>query len=71
MPSSNITPPSSLSLLQALTTAMTRYKAEHGKALLFRGMRYLDVMCWQKDAAEEASRGRARDAMQRRARRAL
>ena len=37
-----------LSGSQVLTTAMTRYKAQHGKALMFRGMRYLDVMRWQK-----------------------
>jgi len=56
---------------QALTTAMTRYKAQHGKALMFRGMRYLDVMRFQRFFQEENSKQKARDAMLRRARRAL
>jgi hypothetical protein len=56
---------------QALTTAMTRYKAQHGKALMFRGMRYLDVMRFQRLLQEENSKQKARAAMLRRARRAL
>ena len=28
---------------------MTKYKAQHGKTLMYRGVRYLDVMRWQKN----------------------
>lgn len=56
---------------QAVTTAMTRYKAQHGKALMFRGMRYFDVMRFQRLIQEEDSKQRAKEAMLRRARRAL
>jgi hypothetical protein len=42
-----------------------------GKSLMFRGIRYLDVMRWQKDMQDEAARKAAKEAMHRRAKRAL
>ena len=56
---------------QALTVAMTQYKALHGLPLTFRGMRYEDVMRWQKESQLARDQRERREALQRRARRAL
>ena len=56
---------------QALTAAMTQYKALHGLPLTFRGMRYEDVMRWQKESQLARDQCERREALQRRARRAL
>ena len=56
---------------QALTAAMTQYKALHGLPLTFRGMRYEDVMRLQKESQLARDQRERREALQRCARRAL
>eukprot|EP00960_Hanusia_phi_P020342 600231-Hanusia_phi.AAC.1 len=56
---------------QLVSEALTKFKALHGRPVLFRGMRYTDVMRWQHGQQVENQRKQRSREASRKASRAL